>query len=37
MKYNGQELRPIWQIVLLLPLWPLYLVARPFVKWMDSI
>jgi len=29
-------MRPIWQILVLLPLWPLYLIARAFVEWMDD-
>jgi hypothetical protein len=36
MKYKGQQIRPIWQILLLIPCYLLYLVAAPFVRWMDG-
>lgn len=35
--WNSPHRRPVWQILLLLPLWPLYLAASKFVKWMDGI
>jgi hypothetical protein len=28
--------RPLWQVALLLPLFPFYIVARKFVDWMDN-
>lgn len=31
------QMRPVWQICLLLPAYPIYLAARKFVDWMDSI
>ena len=34
---RGATLRPLWQIVGLVPLWLVYLPARKFVDWMDSI
>jgi hypothetical protein len=30
-----RQLRPLWQIALLLPIWPLYAGARWFVEFMD--
>ena len=30
-------MRPIWQVVILVPLWVIYLPARKFVDWMDTI
>lgn len=30
-------MRPIWQIVILVPLYPIYLLARKFVEIMDEV
>lgn len=36
MTYKGRTLRPLWQIALLLPVYPFYAAARWFVEFMDS-
>lgn len=35
MDYKGRRLRPIWQILVMLPLWLLYLPAKGYSDWMD--
>jgi hypothetical protein len=35
-KARGATMRPIWQILLLLPVYPVYLGARAFVDFMDN-
>lgn len=37
MTYNGRTLRPLWQIALLLPLYPFYWVARQFVNLFEAL
>lgn len=32
----GNPMRPLWQMIYLMPLYPLYLLARGFVSWMDD-
>lgn len=29
-------MRPLWQIVVLIPLWLIYKAASAYVKWMDQ-
>jgi len=36
-KAQGDTIRPIWQIIILIPLYLIYLPARAFVDWMDRI
>ena len=36
MQYRGRTLRPLWQIALLLPIYPVYTLARRFVEFMDD-
>jgi len=35
-KAQGSKLRPLWQIMLLVPLYILYLPAKALVNWMDN-
>lgn len=35
--WHRPDRRPIWQMLLLLPLWLLYKPARWFVDWMDGL
>lgn len=32
---HGSHVRPLWQMLVLLPLYPIYVSARAFVDWMD--
>lgn len=32
---HQSNVRPLWQIALLAPLYPVYLLAQSFVSWMD--
>jgi hypothetical protein len=36
-KARGDTIRPIWQIIILLPLYILYIPAKAFVSWMDGV
>lgn len=36
MQYKGRTLRPLWQIALLLPIYPVYWLARTFADFMDN-
>ena len=36
-KEQGLKLRPIWQIIILIPLYLIYLPANAFVEWMDTL
>jgi hypothetical protein len=35
-KANGEKMRPIWQMIVLLPMYLLYLPARCYVDFMDT-
>jgi hypothetical protein len=37
MTYKGRELRPLWQIAVLLPAYPFYWAARQFVNLYEAL
>ena len=34
---RGDNIRPLWQIAILLPLWPIYWVARQIVNLFEAL
>lgn len=37
MNIKGRQLRPLWQIIILLPAYPVYWVARQFVNLYEAL